>query len=249
MDRRLLFVMGIARSGTTALTELLNAHPDIALGMERYKLLVHGAADELGPSLFEPARFFDFAVGQTNITPDLSPRWAAYYQALAEKYDAAAYVGDKVTGIRIRRILGRFPSARMVVIVRDPVEVAASWQRRADDPADHGWRSGRGSTEAVVEWNAGLRRLLTVSDRAVGRIRVVEHRTLFGDPSGAALHGTLEWLGLSASPAVAAAFERMHGRYVSRLRDRPVALPSADREAVAARADREAWRAVLRLAD
>jgi len=250
VDRQLLFVVGLARSGTTALTELLSTHPEIALGMERYKrLMLRRASVELRPSLFEPARFFDFTDGLTNITPDASPRWDAYYRHLAEGYDTATYVGDKVTGVRVRMILQRFPAARVVVIVRDLVEVAASWQRRADDPTDAGWREAWDAQEAAVQWNRGLRQLLRMFDLATGRIRVVEYRTLFGDPSGRSIHGTFDWLGLPASPAADTAFDQMHSRYARDLRDRAPELAPTERDAVATMADLEAWRAALRLVD
>jgi len=247
VERRLLFVIGLARSGTTALTRLLNSHPEIALGMERYKLLVlHGQGDELGPELFAPDRFFDFGDGDTTLTPDASPRWATYYRDLAEKYVAATYVGDKVTTVRIRRLLERFPDARIVTIVRDPVEVAASWQRRADDPDDRGWRPSRGAPEAAVEWNRGVRRLLRALDRTGGRVRVVEHRTFFGDSAGASVHGLLDWLGLSSAAATDAAFARMHDDFVA-LRGRPISLSSEHQDVVEATVDHELWRTVKAL--
>lgn len=248
MDRQLLFVVGLARSGTTVLTELLNTHPDVALGMERFKQLFrHGAADDLGPDLFERDRFFDFTDGLTNITPDASPRWADYYRHLEEKYDAATYVGDKVTVIRIGRIVRRFPSARLVVIVRDPLEVAASWQRRADDPADQGWRSGNGARQAAAEWNRGLRRLLHACDHAPTRIRVVEHGSFFGDPAGLSRSGILDWLDLPPSQELDSACARMHAQFGCRVRDRGVELSPSDREAVVSAIDDGAWRAVTDL--
>ncbi|WP_366939241.1 sulfotransferase [uncultured Paraglaciecola sp.] len=39
MDLTRTFVSGSPRSGTSALTELLSSHPDISLGMERFKFL------------------------------------------------------------------------------------------------------------------------------------------------------------------------------------------------------------------
>ncbi|MGY2701665.1 sulfotransferase [Nocardioides sp. HB32] len=39
---RLLFLVGLARSGTTALLHVLNAHPEVVIGMERYKRVVSG---------------------------------------------------------------------------------------------------------------------------------------------------------------------------------------------------------------
>ncbi|NEP86465.1 MAG: sulfotransferase [Okeania sp. SIO2C2] len=65
-----LFVCGCARSGTTAITKLLNAHPLIAIGVERYKHyakqdLIH----KLSPALFKLSVFFDIREEQTNINP------------------------------------------------------------------------------------------------------------------------------------------------------------------------------------
>ena len=65
------FVLGCDRSGTTALTRLLHSHPNVVLGMERYKQRL-GIRDlpTFGPPLFEPERFMDFQPGDTNITID-----------------------------------------------------------------------------------------------------------------------------------------------------------------------------------
>ena len=69
-----LFATGCERSGTTILTRLLQSHPGISIGMERYKYLLRGVRTRrvtrrLCPSHFEPGRFFDFRPTDTNIIP------------------------------------------------------------------------------------------------------------------------------------------------------------------------------------
>src|SRR5690606_10509114 len=63
------------------------------------------------------------------------------------------YVGDKAP-LYVRQLgyLRRvFPTCRLVVLLRNPVDVAASYQRRADDPADH-WPEENGWDLAVDHW-------------------------------------------------------------------------------------------------
>ncbi|NNE74056.1 MAG: hypothetical protein HKN26_10355, partial [Acidimicrobiales bacterium] len=43
-DRNFLFVAGCARSGTTALTNLLNQHADLAISIERFNRITEPRA-------------------------------------------------------------------------------------------------------------------------------------------------------------------------------------------------------------
>ena len=60
-SRRFLFVCGVARSGTTVLARLLNNHPQVAVGVERYKYRFMRRALPADPaSLFTRERFFSY---------------------------------------------------------------------------------------------------------------------------------------------------------------------------------------------
>ena len=178
----LLFVAGVARSGTTALRAVLGTHPDLAIGMERFKRLWGADIGRITPELFERERFFDFSDGFTNITPELD--WAQErLAALDAKWDTARYRGDKMTVIRAQRLWETFPDARFVFIVRDLAQVASSWARRAADASDTSWRADADATRSVAAWNTAVRRVArAVSDRP-SQAMVVEYTRFFGDPA------------------------------------------------------------------
>ena len=54
--------------------------------MERYKRVVSGGIDRLGPELFEKERFFDFTDGETNQDPE-EAGWASTTRHLEAKWD------------------------------------------------------------------------------------------------------------------------------------------------------------------
>lgn len=246
--RNLLFVAGLGRSGTTALMEVMASHPEIALGVERYKRLWPRAEiGALTPEL-ERDRFFDFSDGLTNLVPERYPQWAAYYARMAAKWDTATYVGDKMTTLRMPELWRQHPDARFVCIVRDISQVAYSWQKRAHDPDDLTWPAEADAQRAVRRWNAALRQIRTAALERPDRVVVVEYSRFFGDARGGSLHAVLDLLGLADEPLVAAAFTRAHEVYADAIAGKPRELTEADRAFVEARANRLLWRRVKRLA-
>lgn len=199
MTRRFLFVCGVQRSGTTALGALLNAHPAIALGIERYKFVYGRAPDEVGPQLFEAGRFFDVKDSETNLHAP------SQYRRLQRDFDDATLVGDKLPGLqhRLPLLAERFPGASVLFLVRDPAAVAASWQQRADDAQDH-WPAENGVERAVAEWNRSMR---AVCDWKSDRLRLipVSFERLF---SGSLLHlrRLLAGIGAGETPEILRAF-------------------------------------------
>lgn len=146
---RYLFIAGCPRSGTSALTFLLNEHPRLAIGFERFKRL----RAQLDPFHFEPEQFFSPVTAETDI------RGALLYERLRLRWDRGEVrvIGDKVplyTRV-LPRLLERFPPARVLVLVRDPLEVARSFRARARDPEDW-WPAQNDHTLALRMWNEAL---------------------------------------------------------------------------------------------
>jgi hypothetical protein len=202
--KRQLFLCGVARSGTTAATDLLNIHSAIALGIERYKYL-YGRNLELDHSLFERPRFFDFRETDTNITP--KTRFGEAYDRLERKFDRATFIGDKLPRLYqfYDQIAAAFPSARFIYLIRHPVPVASSWQVRANDGKDS-WPNKNNYLEAINEWNRA--NLLTSRYRKANaeKIKVVEYEQLFsGDDF--TLRQIFDWLKIPATPKVLAYYK------------------------------------------
>lgn len=147
-----LIVSGVARSGTTALGELLNAHPDICLGIERFKFQ-YLRAHNFSSTLFERDRFFDFRPEDTNLDPAKRPAWKPVYAKIEEKWDQARIIGDKVPDLLpvLADFLTENPSYRYICILRNLKDVGLSWQARADKPRD-AWPKEKGFVEACKSW-------------------------------------------------------------------------------------------------
>ena len=244
----LLFLAGLGRSGTTALLEVVAAHPQVALGVERYKRLYPRDGEPVTTALFEQERFFDFSDGLTNLTPDEAPEWAPHYAAMRAKWSSARYVGDKMVAIRMQHVWATVPDARFVCIVRDLEPVAASWEARAHDPEDRGWSAEQDATKAVAGWNRSLRRVRRAVRQRPDHVVVVEYDRFFGDPSGAALDRVLAWLALDRTPEVDAAFAEVHRTYVEKVAPKDRALSPETLAFLDAHAERDVWDQVTALA-
>jgi hypothetical protein len=166
-----LFICGAPRSGTTAIAQLLNRHPRIALGIERYKNIGPAGLDE---HLFEQQRFFDFRSTDTNV------RALATYARLEKKYANAIWLGDKVPRYYTRydALFEKFSNSVVIFMLRDVHAVAASWNKRAEDPEDT-WPEGNDYVQAVREWNDSIELTLEFKQKYRNRLLVVEYEKLF----------------------------------------------------------------------
>jgi len=153
-DRRYVFLTGCGRSGTTALTFLVNQHPDIGISFERYGYVAE--RDELTPEHFPPERFDDFREGDTHHKHySGNPARAG----LLEKYHACEVVGDKLPHlIGHMDQLDRFPGVKVVFIIRQPFAVAKSFNARAADP-DDAWSADHDYSVAVGQFNEAMQDL------------------------------------------------------------------------------------------
>jgi len=156
--KRLLFVCGTPRSGTSALAQLLNTSPNVVLGIERYRALLVALCRSPPHSAGDPIRALfskDRLLGAMR-PEDTKPFPLAQKGDAEAKWNHATYVGDKVPFLyrHIESLARACPDARFVHIVRDPYQVAASWQRKADDP-DDAWPKTNDAAAAVIRWNEG----------------------------------------------------------------------------------------------
>jgi hypothetical protein len=107
----------------------LNQHEDIALGLERYNLLIKNKS--LNQQDFEIEQFLDIKPNQTHyMNYDKWPK--PHNNPPRAKLDKASWLGDKYPrGFNRYKFLSNiFPETRFITIFRDINEVVASWEKR-----------------------------------------------------------------------------------------------------------------------
>jgi hypothetical protein len=241
-----LFVTGCARSGTSVMTDLLRAHPKIAMGRERFagRYLEDGY---FPPSLFERERFCRQLREGDSHHQTLSP----YYEDVYHRFDQYYYRGDKIPEMATNYapLLVSYSRPKVVYMLRNCFDVADSFNRRAIDAKaagnKHGWPWDRDSTAAVEEWNVSLRNTLGVLDKI--DVLFVIYERLFVDDI--VLNHLFDFLDLPVTDEVAAtfyAFTRVHQDLESKRR---IALTSLEKLHITRNADWDAYRRVLCLAE
>lgn len=237
-----LFVVGLDRSGTTAIARIIDGHSQVVLGMERFKSLwTAQEAAHLTPALFEEGRFFDFSSHRfTNLTPD-QPKWAAYYEQAQSKYGQARYVGDKVTRPAIIPVLRQnFPDARFLFIARDVFEVAHSWERRATRN-DTAWGADHNAQAYVKEWNAALRTMLDEHQRNPRKVTLVDYGRFFAGEDLEPLRDVVRALRLPMEPKIRKMYGGARRAYVERVAPKPRTLPPSVEAFIEETADFALW--------
>lgn len=170
---RFLFIVGCPRSGTSALTYALNAHPDVVLGLERFNSRI--ARRVLQPQDFDRPRFFD-------VQPDDTwyrslDQFKDYYENVAAKYDSGLYRGDKFPrGYEHYEYLSQtFADSYFIFILRNIFDVAESFEARRVHGGN--WPANGGPVAAVQRWNASIGYTLRWRERT--RILIVAYEDLF----------------------------------------------------------------------
>ena len=200
----MLFITGTSRAGTTTMADFLRADRRIVMGRERFAWRLKEPGAFL-PALFEKRRFcLEYQPADSH-----HAKHQPYYGEAFEYFDAAQWVGDKLPSLVAYYdvLYAQFPECRVIYMLREPLAVAESYQRRADEtrrrlnagesderrwPADRGWEA------AVDEWNTAMRATLARIDQHP--IRIMDYETLYRKPEP--LVGLYAFLGLSLPRAM-----------------------------------------------
>jgi hypothetical protein len=196
--RNYLFVCGVARSGTTAFTQLMNLHPTIVVGIERYKfpLAKLDLNSAMLAELFTNERFFDWSASDTNVRMK-NGQFEPVYDAARQRFSAATLVGDKIPGLyrRVDELMAAAPDARIVYMLRAPLDVAQSWNARAIK--GNTWPAENDFHAAIPAWNESLTIALKHKEKHGTRFGIVSYDEVFGPLALRYLRVLQNWLGVA----------------------------------------------------
>ena len=203
------FVVGVARSGTTLLRLMLDAHPDLAIPPETHFIpkVIRACKEADDPHqrvfelLSEHRRWPDYGLDADELRERLDriqPLTAgealrAFYRLYAEKHGKPRW-GDKSPSYvrKMRRVQSALPEARFVHLVRDGRDVALS-QVQVDFGPDR-------VSEAARDWVGGIER----ARRQARRLRhylELRYEDLVADPEPQ-LRRVCEFIELPWDPAM-----------------------------------------------
>ncbi len=227
------------------MVHVLNSHPEICVGMERYKY-PFTREKVVQHEFFAFDRFFDFRDSDTNLLPKLDPVAAKLYEAMKPKYPSATVVGDKVPHLLhlIRPLRKAFPASRFIYLLRDVNEVASSWHSRAMNPKDR-WPVENDYRKAVEMWNTMNAGALALVKDGLPML-VVNYNSFFWGDKGERL---LRFLEVESHPEFSDGYRAASDQYVSG-RSRPAAPPAdGQREYAGRNADYATYELLLKLSD
>lgn len=219
MADQFLFVCGCPRSGTTALTHILNWHPRIVLGIERFAALFRRAPQRFTPELFEIDRFSEIRQGDCGYGGFLE--FPAYSNSWASPWDpqdiaTAAWVGDKIT--QLYQSFDVFEGEAwagkdmvIVQIIRSVFDVARSYEARLLDPSDKWSFSYR---DGILEWSEAIEKGLQIAEGRgrAPRFIVVNYERLFESGESAFVDGCatlVRAIGLGVPPRFQAGLKKV----------------------------------------
>ena len=231
------FVLGAARSGTTAMADLLNAHGRVCIGIERYKHLFD-RTKRLDPALYEEERFFAFDASDTNILPDVEP-YRGTYQAMRPKWSHALVVGDKLGARAMPGVLRDIPDARVAYMLRRVDGVASSWNARALRAGDR-WPRENDFTAAVPRWNQMNALALKAIDVLGPRMLVIEYERFFSGDE-AQLRMVERFLDVPHDDALLVAYRRAAEYYVREVSTKAPIVLDGQQQLIAAEADMDTY--------
>lgn len=196
-----LFICGCPRSGTSALQMILASDKRIKIGMERYYYKASNNFS-LTRELFDEERFFKLQKGDTFWTDS---KMLSY---LRSNFKESVYRGDKIPKLYcwINELFDTMPDAKLIFIVRNIIEVASSYNKRAYNTSDHNWTNSKNYIQAVSDWNESLI-AITSAKQAHYKVHVIEFESFFSEKIY--LNILYEFLNLNLTDEVSTKFNMM----------------------------------------
>ena len=184
-------VSGVARSGTTALAAALCLHPQVFCATEHLR----PGDDHRGR--FRPERFFQGTGHQGFLEKDK--------EILAGKRELVA-IGNKHPHYfnRWNGVLDQLADGRALFILREPLDVMASWNRRAANERDP-WSEGRTGIFALLDMIEAMR-AIHASRHAAATLFVGYEALFFGERCREVFDAALRFLAAAPDDDIARSF-------------------------------------------
>jgi hypothetical protein len=208
-------VLGVSRSGTTLLKEMLDAHPDLAIPSESYFVPQlwsrHGerpGADAFLDDVERLARIREWGLTREDVASRL-PERPSFPEAVGAIYRAYAAArgkrrfGDKTPSYmqRLPLLEHAFPGARYVHLIRDGRDAGLSFLDMRRRPTFN-WARPRGLGSFAAQWRREVEAARRFGREGVaGRYMEVRYEDLVAGPERA-LREVCAFLGLDFAPAM-----------------------------------------------
>ncbi len=228
-------MIGAARSGTTLLRMMLDAHGQLAVPFETQLLpelleAQDGGSD--GPALAEllvtHRRWPDFGLDADEMRAtfaavepfDLAQAMRGFYRAYARSQDKPRW-GDKSPGyaLHVPRIAALLPEAHFVHLIRDGRDVRLSQLKRGSNHPT--------AAKHARRWRKRVRAAQRAGAELPGRYIEVRYESLIAEPEPE-LRRICELVGLDFDPAMLTYHERAEERLGEIARDLPAGTENAE---------------------
>ncbi len=210
-------VSGVPRSGTTALANLLNWHPNVFCGIERFPLAT------VDQSFFTRESVNDESIPSAHTSRNKEILGAKpHLEALGDKGPRYFY--------KLASPDSKFPDTKLVFIIRDITDVFLSWNKRAHNENDTSWHRGQTGVFAYIDYLQLLYTLNRIHQSHESLIISYE-ALFFGQPERQheIIDRLLDFIGATPSERVQKNFDDESAKRQS-LRKRKVELASEEME-------------------